>query len=100
MNKNEYLNAIFNNLLNDFSDWIKIELKENYLEEYCFYFKMDNFDICISEKDFLFGVVCLGGAKVYAIEEFTLEAAQRATKRVEDIVTKLYVKRLFKEYDY
>ena len=50
MNKHEYLNTILNNLLNDFSDWIKIELRENYLEEDCFYFRMDNFNICVSEK--------------------------------------------------
>ena len=100
MNKHEYLNAILNNLLNDFSDWIKIELRENYLEEDCFYFRMDNFNICVSEKDFLFDSAFLGGVKVYATEKFTLESAQKATKRIEDIVAKLYVKRLFKEYGY
>lgn len=100
MTKHEYLLTILNNLNKDFSDWVKIELRENYLEEDCFYFKMDNFNICISEKDFLFDGVYLGGVRVYATEEFTLESVQKATKRVEDIVARLYVKRLFKEYGY
>ena len=100
MTKHEYLLTILNNLNKDFSDWVKIELRENYLEEDCFYFKMDNLNICISEKDFLFDSAFLGGVKVYATEKFTLESAQKATKRVEDIVAKLYVKRLFKEYGY
>lgn len=100
MNKHEYLNTILNNLLNDFSDWIKIELRENSLEEDCFCFRMDDFNICVSEKDFLFDLAFLDGIQVYATEKFTLESAQKATKRVEDIVVKLYVKRLFKEYGY
>ena len=100
MTKHEYLLTILNNLNKDFSDWVKIELRENYLEEDCFYFKMDNLNICISEKDFLFDGVCLDGVRVYATEEFALESVQKATKRVEDIVARLYVKRLFKEYGY
>ena len=101
MEKHEYLTAILNNLLNDFSDWVKIELRENYCGEDCFIFRMDNYNICISEREFLFDYTMRGNVKLMCLDiEFSEESAKRASKRIEDVVAKLYVKNLFKEYGY
>ena len=100
MTKHEYLNIILNNLLNDFSSWVKIELRENYGGEDCFIFRMDNFNICISEREFLFDYTMRSNIKFMSLEvEFNEDSARRASKRIEDTVAKLYVKNLFKEYN-
>lgn len=101
MTKPEYLRAILNNLLNDFSDWVKIELREDYGGGDYFIFRMDNYNICISEREFLFDCAMRGNVKLMCLEtEFNEDSAKRASKRIEDIVAKLYVKNLFKGYGY
>lgn len=98
MTKPEYLNAILNNLLNDFSDWVKIELREDYSGEDCFIFRMDNYNICIFEREFLFDYEVFGNIKLMCLEtEFNEDSAKRVSRRIEDTVAKLYVKNLFKE---
>jgi len=101
MTKHEYLNAILNNLLNDFSEWVKIELRENDEGENCFIFRMDNYNVCISEREFLFDYSMRDNVKFMSLDmEFSEESAKRASKRIEETVTKLYVKNLFKECNY
>ena len=93
MNKHDFLITILNNLLNDFSDWVRIELRENYGEESCFIFRMDNYNICIFERDFLSDHLKNG-------LKFNEYLSKHISKQIENTVAKLYVKRLFKEYDY
>lgn len=98
MTKTEYLRAILSNLLNDFSDWVEIELRENYGGEDCLIFRMDNYNICISEREFLFDYAMYGNVKLMCLEiEFNEDSAKRVSRRIEDTVAKLYVKNLFKE---